>query len=279
MNILNLLLGLCTGIVVGLTGAGGGILAIPALVMGGMDMLAAKPVALLAVTMGAALGAVAGLRQGLVRYRAALYMSALGVVFSPVGSWLALRVSQSWLAVLFSGVLLLVAWRSWRLAGRQARQVQQGALAQQAIAQQAKPCQVDAGSGRFIWQPACFGALGLIGSVAGLMSGMLGVGGGFVVVPMLQRYTNLRYHSVVLTSLAVIALVSAFSALQLIAQGAQFGAGGWVFMASTTAGVLAARLWAQRIPQSWLQRGFALLVLLSMVLLLLKTFYPNVLGF
>ena len=67
--------------------------------------------------------------------------------------------------------------------------------------------------------------------------------------------------------LAVIALVSAFSALQLIAQGAQFGAGGWVFMASTTAGVLAARLWAQRIPQSWLQRGFALLVLLSMVLL------------
>ena len=77
----------------------------------------------------------------------------------------------------------------------------------------------------------------------------------------------------------VFALVSAFSALQLIAQGAQFGAGGWVFMASTTAGVLAARLWAQRIPQSWLQRGFALLVLLSMVLLLLKTFYPNVLGF
>ncbi|MBP5984690.1 MAG: sulfite exporter TauE/SafE family protein [Brachymonas sp.] len=275
MNILNLLLGLCTGIVVGLTGAGGGILAIPALVMGGMDMLAAKPVALLAVTMGAALGAVAGLRQGLVRYRAALYMSALGVVFSPVGSWLALRVSQSWLAVLFSGVLLLVAWRSWRLAGRQ---VPQGAVEKQTDTQ-AKPCQVDAGSGRFIWQPACFGALGLIGSVAGLMSGMLGVGGGFVVVPMLQRYTNLRYHSVVLTSLAVIALVSAFSALQLIAQGAQFGAGGWVFMASTTAGVLAARLWAQRIPQSWLQRGFALLVLLSMVLLLLKTFYPNVLGF
>lgn len=173
MNILNLLLGLCTGIVVGLTGAGGGILAIPALVMGGMDMLAAKPVALLAVTMGAALGAVAGLRQGLVRYRAALYMSALGAVFSPVGSWLALRVSQSWLAVLFSGVLLLVAWRSWRLAGRQ---VPQGAVEKQTDTQ-AKPCQVDAGSGRFIWQPACFGALGLIGSVAGLMSGMLGVGG------------------------------------------------------------------------------------------------------
>ena len=279
MDIWILLSGLGVGAVVGLTGAGGGILAIPALVMGGMDMLAAKPVALLAVTMGAALGAVAGLRQGLVRYRAALYMSALGAFFSPLGSWLALRVSQSWLAVLFSGVLLLVAWRSWRLAGRQARQVQQGALAQQAIAQQAKPCQVDTESGRFIWQPACFGTLGLIGSVAGLMSGMLGVGGGFVVVPMLQRYTNLRYHSVVLTSLAVIALVSAFSALQLIAQGAQIGMGGWIFMGSTTSGVLAARLLAQRIPQSWLQRGFALLVLLSMVLLLLKTFDPNVLGF
>ena len=69
MNILNLLLGLCTGIVVGLTGAGGGILAIPALVMGGMDMLAAKPVALLAVTMGAALGAVAEIGRASCRER------------------------------------------------------------------------------------------------------------------------------------------------------------------------------------------------------------------
>ncbi|MFZ1365273.1 MAG: sulfite exporter TauE/SafE family protein, partial [Brachymonas denitrificans] len=54
----SLLLGLSIGAVMGLTGAGGGILAIPALVLGiGLDMVSAKPVALLAATAGAMLGA------------------------------------------------------------------------------------------------------------------------------------------------------------------------------------------------------------------------------
>ncbi|MDY7548330.1 sulfite exporter TauE/SafE family protein [Glaciimonas sp. CA11.2] len=50
--------------------------------------------------------------------------------------------------------------------------------------------------------------LSLSGVIAGLLSGLLGVGGGFVTVPALQRYTNLHAQSVLATSLAVIALVS-----------------------------------------------------------------------
>jgi uncharacterized membrane protein YfcA len=44
--------------------------------------------------------------------------------------------------------------------------------------------------------------------VVGVLAGLLGVGGGFVIVPALQRYTNLDMLSIVPTSLAVMALVS-----------------------------------------------------------------------
>ena len=269
MNALNLFLGVGIGAVLGLTGAGGGILAIPALVLGaGLTMAAAKPVALLAVAMGAALGAVDGLRHGLLRYRAAGYMSALGIAFSPVGMALSAALPARFLAVLFSGILLVVAWRSWHAASHEKAAENKS----QAI------CQTHPQTGKFIWSATCFTTLGGIGAIAGLMSGMLGVGGGFLIVPMLQRFTTLRYQSVVVTSLAVIALVSAFSAGQMVLQGAQIGQIGWIFIAATAVGMVAGRQMVRHLSQRWLQRGFAALVLLSTALLLLKTFAPALLA-
>ncbi|MCP6726012.1 TSUP family transporter, partial [Klebsiella pneumoniae] len=66
---LTLLLGALVGAVLGLTGAGGGILAVPALMASqGWSVQQAAPVALLAVAAGAALGAWEGWRRGEVRY-------------------------------------------------------------------------------------------------------------------------------------------------------------------------------------------------------------------
>ena len=77
---ITLILGIVVGAVLGLTGAGGGILAVPALVSGmGWSMQQAAPVALIAVAGGAALGAVEGLKKGLVRYKAALVMVISGL--------------------------------------------------------------------------------------------------------------------------------------------------------------------------------------------------------
>lgn len=270
MNVLNLLLGMGIGATLGLTGAGGGILAIPALVLGaGLTMAEAKPVALLAVAMGAALGAVDGLRHSLLRYKAAGYMSIFGIAFSPVGIALSAALPARFLAVLFSGILLVVAWRSWHAAAHE-KTIENNL---QAV------CQTHSQTGKFIWSAACFAALGGIGTLAGLMSGMLGVGGGFLLVPLLQRFTTLRYQSVVVTSLAVIALVSAFSAGHMVLlQGAQIGQAGGVFIAATAVGMVAGRRLVRHLSQRWLQRGFAALVLLSTALLLLKTFAPALLA-
>jgi uncharacterized membrane protein YfcA len=74
--LISLILGALVGAVLGLTGAGGGILAVPALVVGfGWTMQQATPVALIAVAGSAAVGAIEGLRRGLVRYKAAVLMA------------------------------------------------------------------------------------------------------------------------------------------------------------------------------------------------------------
>ena len=71
------LLGLLVGVILALTGAGGGILAVPALVFGtGIGVAQAGPIGLLAVGIAASLGAILGLRAGQVRYRAALLIAA-----------------------------------------------------------------------------------------------------------------------------------------------------------------------------------------------------------
>src|SRR3546814_11264920 len=90
MMLIGGLLGLVIGAVLGLTGAGGGIFAVPALVFGlGMDIRAATPVALMAVGSAAMLGALQGLRQGLVRYKAAIVLAAAGTITAPLGVRLA----------------------------------------------------------------------------------------------------------------------------------------------------------------------------------------------
>lgn len=86
-------LGAIVGLILALTGAGGAILAVPLLLFVlHLSVAEAAPVALLAVGLSAAVGAVIGLRAGIVRYRAAMLMAVTGTVFSPAGLWLAHRL-------------------------------------------------------------------------------------------------------------------------------------------------------------------------------------------
>jgi uncharacterized membrane protein YfcA len=258
-------LGLVIGVILALTGAGGGILAVPLLVFGaGMNMAGAAPIGLLAVGMAASLGAVLGLREGIVRYRAALLIAAAGMLLSPAGLWLARRIDNRWLSLLFAITLLYVALSTVK----KARAVAVAAPASDA----GQPCRRGAVTGRFIWTRPCARALASAGAAAGLLSGLLGVGGGFVMVPALQRYTDLAMKATVATSLAVIALVS----LSGVAASAVSGGIDWnaalPFAAGALGGMLAGRLLSARLAGPQLQIGFAAvsaLVALGMIAKLL----------
>ena len=249
--LINVGLGLIVGVILALTGAGGGVLAVPLLVFGiGLRVAEAGPIGLLAVGMAAALGAGLGLKAGTVRYKAALLMAGTGMLLSPFGIWLGNRVDNRGLSILFGIVLLLIAYRTFRQAHDQpVRDKQPG--------ERTPPCIRDSDSGRFIWTARCAGVLVLSGSVTGLLSGLLGVGGGFVLVPALQRYTNLAMQSIVATSLAVIALVSVTG----VVSSAVAGNLNWMiavpFCAGALAGMMGGRLISSRLAGPQLQYGFA----------------------
>lgn len=246
------ILGAIVGLILALTGAGGAILAVPLLLFVlHLSVAEAAPVALLAVGLSAAVGAVIGLRAGIVRYRAAMLMAVTGTVFSPAGLWLAHRLPNGPLTLLFAAVLAFVALRMFRQATASTPHTTQ-------TGQHLHPCQLDNGTGRFVWTAACTRALGLSGMGAGFLSGLLGVGGGFVIVPALKKATNAPVHSIVATSLAVITLVSASGVITTALSGRMNWQVGVPFAAGASIAMLGGRLVASRLSGHRLQQGFAL---------------------
>ncbi len=112
--------------------------------------------------------------------------------------------------------------------------------------------------------------LSLTGLLSGLMSGLLGVGGGFVIIPALTRYSDLDQRSILATSLGVITLVACGS----VAAAAAGGSIAWPvaipFGAGAVAGLLAGRLIAARLAGPRLQQSFAVVCLLVAGLMLAR---------
>lgn len=94
--------------------------------------------------------------------------------------------------------------------------------------------------------------------MSGLLSGLLGVGGGFVIVPALRRYTNLCMGSIVSTSLAVIALVALGSVATATFAGSMRWQVGAPFALGAVLGLLVARPLAARLEGPRLQQLFAI---------------------
>ncbi|MYM39413.1 sulfite exporter TauE/SafE family protein [Duganella qianjiadongensis] len=252
------LLGFTVGIILALTGAGGGILAVPLLVFGaGLSMAQAGPIGLLAVALAATLGAIMGLKNGTVRYKAALLIAGAGILCSPLGLWLAQRTPNRPLSMVFALVLLYVAWRVYqRATAATSAGGDAGAASRRTGA--APPCRLDIQRGKLNWTAPCARALAMSGLVAGGLSGLLGVGGGFVMVPALQRYTDLNTQSILSTSLAVIALVSFSGVAASAATGHLQWAIALPFSAGALAGMGSGRLLAARLAGPVLQQAFAL---------------------
>ncbi len=259
------ILGAAVGLVLGLTGAGGGIFAVPALVFGlGWGVPQAGPVALLAVGASAAVGSAQGLRAGLVRYRAALLMAGIGVCVAPLGSWVAHRLPEHWLVGLFAFAMLIVAARMYRASRGK------GGVAGSVVLP--PPCRLDPATGRLHWTRRVASTLGAIGAVSGFASGLLGVGGGFVIVPALRRFSDITVHGIVATSLFVIALISAGTVANAWWHGMHPGTQGWLFVAGAVAGMVIGRMLAPRLAAARLQQLFSVLMALVAAGMFFKAF-------
>lgn len=255
------ILGLMVGLVLGLTGAGGGMLAVPALMFGLQWSVAqAAPVALMTVALSASVGALDGLRKGLARYRAALLMAAVALPMSALGLMLAHRLPASALTLLFIVVMVLAALRL---------------LSSSASSESAELliCPINPDSGRFVWTPKRVVAMSTFGAFSGLLTGLLGVGGGFIIVPVLRFFTDLSMAAIVATSLMVVSLVSSLSALMVIGKLSLTGLmPALPFIFAVMVGLVIGRVFAPKMPAQRVQQSFAILMLIVAAALGIREF-------
>lgn len=225
-------IGLLLGLLLGLTGAGGSLVALPLLLSLHLPLRDAIGVSLGAVAMSALVGAIPRALGGQVAWRPVLLLAICGLPGNAAGQWLGRFVPETWLIIAFCALVLWSAWRMWRGAGLPAKEV----------------------SGE---RPLMLVGIGV---GVGLLSGLMGVGGGFLVVPALLWLTPLTLPHAMATSMAVIALVSGggFFIYLLDAQPPLALLGGLAL--GGACGVLAGNKLAQYLNNRILQRLFALML-------------------
>lgn len=237
-------LGVAVGIAVGMLGGGGSVLAVPVLVyILGEPVDSATTISLVAVTAAAIAGGYGHARDGRVCWRHAAIFSGAALPGIVAGTALGNIVGGRALIAGFALVMLVAAAATWRKASS-------GDTIGDEASSPGHRCP----------------ALDLrrdiaAGLVVGFLTGLFGVGGGFVIVPTLALALAFSMRSAIGTSLAIITATSVLAVVVHLTAGRSLDPGLAAVMAASCAGgaLLGARL-SVRVPQRTLGRAFAALV-------------------
>ncbi len=245
MTVLVVVLAVLVGVSLGMLGGGGSILTVPLLVyVAGMETKEAIATSLLVVGVTSAAAAVSHARAGRVQWRTGLIFGAAGMAGAYAGGRVAEFVPGGVLLGAFA--LMMVATGIAMLRGRR---------------------QVDTARAHTDLPVPTIVAEGV---VVGLVTGLVGAGGGFLVVPALALLGGLPMPVAVGTSLVVIAMKSLaglggyLSSVQI-----DWGLAAAVTAAAVVGSVLGGRL-AGRVPPDTLRKGFGWFVLAMAAFILVQ---------
>jgi uncharacterized membrane protein YfcA len=196
--------GLFSGILSGMFGIGGGILTTPAirLLLGG-SAIAAVASSLPPIILTSLTGAYSYTRDGIADARSGAQLGGWGAAFAVLGAYLTRFIGGSALLVATAVIIVYMAGDMVLLAMRREPEPQAPppplAEAESMLACDGPACP------RFRTTPL---ALAIVGSVTGLYSGLLGLGGGFIIVPVLSRWFGFSAKQAVGTSLVAISVLA-----------------------------------------------------------------------
>ncbi len=239
-------IGVATGLLSGLLGVGGGLILVPALIASGLTRHQANATSLAAIWLIALAGAITFALAGDVRWGVGVALGVGGLVGAAIGAQIMKGLSASTLALIFGLVLLLTGLRM-------------------AIGGDAQSPILDlAGPGRVAVEVA-------IGVVAGLASGLAGIGGGVLMVPAMVLLLGLSQHSAEGTSLLAI-LFTATSGTVVNARNAlvNWKSVAWLGVIGAATAPVAALL-AQRMAADQLARIFGVFALAVAIRTIVKS--------
>lgn len=239
-GVLGLVLGLLIGLSLGLLGGGGSILTVPIFVyILGFEAKEAIAMSLGVVGATSLFGAIGHWRAGNVNLRVASIFGVVAMVGTYLGARLAIFFSGAAQLALFAVVMLVAAYFM--------------------IRDKRPSVDPDRSRGEGTGMPV--GLIVLEGIAVGILTGLVGVGGGFLIVPALVLLGKVPMKEAVGTSLLVIALKSAAGFYGYLGQVEI----AWAFMTAFTgvavAGILVGTYLVRFVPQSALKRAFAIFLL------------------
>ncbi len=236
-----LLLGMVIGLLLGLMGGGGSILTVPALVyIAGQSPQAAVTTSLAIVGTNSAVGAYFHNTQGTLNWRVALFFGGTGMGAAYFAAGLSQHFSQTMLLVAFAGLMLIVG-TMMLLYERPEHNPN---------ASQSLPLIIGSGVG------------------VGILTGILGVGGGFLIVPALVMLVGLPIQQAVGTSLVIIAMNSLAGLLGHLDTGGIDLQLTLVFIAAGLIGTFTSARLSKYLQANQLRQLFAIFVVIMAVLLL-----------
>ncbi|GAA2564941.1 sulfite exporter TauE/SafE family protein [Winogradskya consettensis] len=251
-------LGTLIGILLGLLGSGGSILAVPALVYGaGLPLSTAVPTSLLVVGISSAAALLPRLRTGLIRWRIAAVVGAAGAAAAFGGAAVNRLLDPRMVLLGFAALMVAAAARMLRDDDKSGGD-----------------CALP--SGGVNWRGCLPKSVGA-GIAVGFLTGLFGVGGGFLIIPALVVLLGLPMPAAVGTSLAIIVVNSAAGFVAHAGDATlDFRVTG-AFTAAAIIGSLVAGRFASRLPARRLSRAFAYLILaIALFVLLQAAVHPPV---
>ena len=251
MALLAIPFGLAIGLIVGGVGGGGAILALPVLVyVLGEPVSPASTASLIVVALAASVGAGSLARHGHVCWRVALTFSVPAAVGSLIGTVANTAVSGAALILAFVPVMLIASGATW-------------SRSRSHHGEEAGPC-----------PPVLLSRLVVAGFGVGALTGFFGVGGGFMIVPVLTLWLGFSFRRAVATSLVIITITGLAALASHLVAGTTVDVGITAALAGATAvGALLGTLIGQRLPQRALGQGFAIVVAAVAVFLLVDTVF------
>ena len=233
------------GLSLGITGAGGSIITLPVLVyLAGVAPQEAVGLSLFIVGTAASVGALIRLKAKELHAPAVMMFAVSGMAGAAMGSRLTHLVSPQTLMIVFAVTMLIVAVNMLR-----------GAKGGESVAADCRPVR-------------CLAA----GAAVGVMTGFIGVGGGFLLVPALIRFARLPLAMATGTSLAVIGFNSFAGFASHYHATSMPWSLAWIFASVAALGVVIGTKFSQKLPAKITRRGFAALVIVTGVFVLWQNF-------
>lgn len=240
--LIDIALGVAIGLSLGFLGGGGSILTVPALVYAvGLSPQTAVTTSLIIVGANAALGAYFHRNQGTLNWRVALVFGGAGMAGAFLSAGLSEQVSSTMLMILFAILMLAVG-----------------------VFMLFSPTPASRGT-----LPRGVGVTLSSGAGVGVLTGFLGVGGGFLIVPALVMLVGLPIQQAVGTSLVVIAMNSLAGLLGHLGTATLDYEVIALFVASGFIGSFAGARLARVARPGYLRAGFAVFVMLLGAVLLI----------